>query len=256
MKKEKTKEVEVFKNISIWIFIGLIFISIGFVILERIGGKIAYSFIIYSLSIIITIFALIFLSSSIILLFIVKNKKVVFFKYSQIKLLIKLNYYFMIVIADIWKIDKRHIRRFFIKLNNIAVESLNLKVNVDDILILIPHCTQNSKCRIKLTEDIGLCQNCGLCNMNEIKKIKNEIGIKVSVVNGGTAARMRIKNIKPKFVLAIACERDLIDGIVDTGEQLYVYGFLNERPNGPCVDTTFDIKKFKKILMGFVSEKT
>jgi len=41
---------------------------------------------------------------------------------------------------------------------------------------------------------------------------------------------------RPKLIIAVACDRDLASGIQDT-YPIPVYGVLNERPHGPCLDT-------------------
>jgi hypothetical protein len=49
-----------------------------------------------------------------------------------------------------------------------------------------------------------------------------------------------VKKIRPKAVLAIACERDLTSGIQDV-YPLPAVGVMNIRPNGPCYNTHVDI---------------
>jgi hypothetical protein len=51
-------------------------------------------------------------------------------------------------------------------------------------------------------------------------------------------------------IIAVACHRDLTDGVRDSW-RYPVYAVLNERPKGPCFETTvsastieFAIKKF------------
>ena len=45
-------------------------------------------------------------------------------------------------------------------------------------------------------------------------------------------ARQMVKEIRPKAIIAVACERDLTSGIQDVFP-LPVIGVLNERPFGP-----------------------
>jgi len=69
------------------------------------------------------------------------------------------------------------------------------------------------------------------------------------VATGGTLARRLIVEIKPTLILAVACERDLVSGILDA-YPIPVYGILNQRPHGPCNNTTVDLEK---VRAGFVS---
>jgi hypothetical protein len=47
--------------------------------------------------------------------------------------------------------------------------------------------------------------------------------------------------------VAVACELDLTSGIQDS-YPLPVIGILNERPNGPCINTKVDIQKVKAAI--------
>ncbi|HCC07287.1 MAG TPA: hypothetical protein DEP72_03885 [Clostridiales bacterium] len=250
MQKERLDEVKVLKNISTWILMIFLVVVICFTTLKNIGNETIYGFVLYFMSLMIMMFALIFVIITQLLILIFKNQKLYFLNYTQIKIINKMEYFIIIALADFLKIDKKYIRRFFIKVNNTAVESLDKKNSLKDILILVPHCIQNSKCEIKLTENIELCKNCGLCGMNELNKIKKEFNINIFVANGGTAARKKIKDIMPKFIIAIACERDLIEGIIDT-ENAPTYGILNMTPNGPCANTIFNVEELREALKKF-----
>ena len=71
------------------------------------------------------------------------------------------------------------------------------------------------------------------------------MGFHFFVVTGGTLARQTVKTIRPKAVLAIACERDLTSGIQDV-YPLPAVGVLNIRPNGPCYNTHVDIQQVRR----------
>ena len=49
------------------------------------------------------------------------------------------------------------------------------------------------------------------------------------------------------LVLTVACERDLTSGIKDC-YPLPVIGILNDRPFGPCFNTTVDVRKIDEAL--------
>ncbi|MDP4180203.1 MAG: DUF116 domain-containing protein [Bacillota bacterium] len=140
--------------------------------------------------------------------------------------------------------NKDAIRKFYIDINNILVESGGLKFKPEDILVVLPHCLQNNECGIKITSDIKNCKRCGKCNIGEITNIMRETGIKAVVVTGGTAARNVISKSKPKIIIAVACERDLISGIFDV-KNICVIGITNERPNGPCFNTFVNIEALR-----------
>jgi hypothetical protein len=73
------------------------------------------------------------------------------------------------------------------------------------------------------------------------------------VATGGTLARKHITDHRPDAVIAVACPRDLSSGIIDCFP-IPVYGILNQRPEGPCVNTLVDIEKIHWAIKNFVSQ--
>lgn len=144
-------------------------------------------------------------------------------------------------------LDKDKIRQSFIAMNNSLVISQRQKVRPDRILVLLPHCIQLFDCEIKVTGDINKCVQCGRCDIKGLVEIGRKYHIDISVATGGTLARKVIVEKRPKLVLAVACERDLTSGIKDC-YPLPVIGILNERPFGPCFNTTVDTAKIDEAL--------
>lgn len=71
---------------------------------------------------------------------------------------------------------------------------------------------------------------------------------------GGTVARKIIRETKPRAIIAVACERDLVGGIQDIAPKIAVIGIPNSRPDGPCRDTRIDLLEFESAL-NFFSNK-
>ena len=118
----------------------------------------------------------------------------------------------------------------------------------EEILLLLPHCLQNSDCLHKVTWDkLDNCRLCGKCSIPSIIEIEKNYKVKAVVVSGGTAAREIIKQRKPSCILAVACENDLISGLREV-RKIPVIAVLNQRPCGPCKDTTVDISVIKSYL--------
>jgi hypothetical protein len=118
---------------------------------------------------------------------------------------------------------------------------------IKKIALLLPHCIQNYSCPYKITSDIENCRECGLCKVGDIYKLTKQYNLSVKVATGGTLARMFIKKERPDFVVAVACERDLIAGVCDAFP-MTVYGIFNKQINGPCINTDVSIEEIKKIL--------
>jgi len=150
-------------------------------------------------------------------------------------------------VSGIFKVDVEALNLFYVDLNNIMVRSCPGKYTPDKILLLLPHCMQNSECLYKVTGKISNCRRCGRCKIGEIAEIFIERGIHVEVVSGGTAARKLVMTLKPRLVLAVACERELTSGILDAGD-IPVIAIINQRPEGPCNNTTINTEELRNIL--------
>ena len=147
--------------------------------------------------------------------------------------------------------DRDNIRKFYIEVNNIYVHSVTGIYKPADVLLLLPHCLQDSQCGYKITGRIENCHKCGKCSIGEISRIVEQTGIHAVVVTGGTAARNLVKEIKPRMILSVACERDLMVGIADVGS-IPAIGVLNERPNGPCTNTTVNVGDLRDKLFEII----
>lgn len=184
----------------------------------------------------------------------VKRRRVNTVLLIPIRLGLKLVMPFALFVTDLLKHDKDMIRSLFIDINNLFVQSGSIRKSPDKIMLLLPHCLQNSECTFKVTGDIANCRKCGRCTIGSILKMIEEKGVKAIVVTGGTAARNTIAREKPEIVLSVACERDLAIGISDVS-QIPVLGVLNQRPNGPCVNTTVDVELLRKKLDSIIENK-
>ena len=156
----------------------------------------------------------------------------------------------IIKIASIIGIPKDEIRKVYVKLNNKYIYSQKYNLNSEDILILIPHCVQKNSCKLKVTTNIDICKQCGLCNIGDLVKLKEKKNVNIFVATGGTLARKIIFENKPKAVIAVACERDLTSGVQDISK-IPVLGVFNKRPNGPCVDTCIDVEEVENAINFF-----
>jgi len=144
-------------------------------------------------------------------------------------------------------IPRDTIRQSFIAMNNSLVMARKIRVKPDRILILLPHCLQLVDCDIKVTGDIKKCIRCDRCDISGLARLAEKYHIDISVATGGTLARKIIMEKRPKLVLAVACEGDLTSGIRDC-YPLPVLGILNDRPFGPCYNTSVDLEKIDEAI--------
>lgn len=147
-------------------------------------------------------------------------------------------------------ISREEVQRSFLEVNNALAGAKALKRLPRDarILILLPHCLQNSDCRIRVTSDIENCKSCGQCDLGQFREMLEEVqGVQVAVATGGGVAREIVKKTRPQVIVAVACERDLTHGICDVS-QIPVVGVLNRRPYGPCYDTCVDVALIRRAV--------
>jgi len=144
-------------------------------------------------------------------------------------------------------ISKEKIRESFVHVNNAFLKAMKKKFKAKDVLILLPHCLQNTECNIRITVDIRNCQACGRCDICELLKIADRYNVAIAIATGGTLARKIIVENRPKLIVAVACDRDLVEGLREVFP-IPVYGVINLRPEGPCCNTRVEVEKIDHVL--------
>jgi hypothetical protein len=167
-------------------------------------------------------------------------------------MVLKIYYPFLMMAGAFMKDRKEDLQQYIIDLNNKLVRKESPKTK--RILLLLPHCLQVNECKIRLTHNIYNCERCGKCEIKDLISIAEENKLNLFVATGGTLARRTVLDLKPGAIVAIACQRDLSSGIVDT-YPIPIIGIPNERPYGPCINTKVDLEKVKEAII-FLSSST
>ncbi|MEF8824535.1 MAG: DUF116 domain-containing protein [Desulfohalobiaceae bacterium] len=157
----------------------------------------------------------------------------------------------MIGVGRLMGLSKERIRASFVQVNNDIVQAERSTFFPEEILLLMPHCLQNSLCKYRLTYNINNCRRCGECQIADLLSFSESFGVKLAIATGGTIARRIVVQNRPRLIIAVACERDLSSGIQDT-YPLPVYGILNERPHGPCLDTRVPLPQLELAIRSFL----
>ncbi len=178
----------------------------------------------------------------------------VFLSHTMRGVTIKLFLPLMTMLGRFLHISKSKIQASFIKVNNELVLGENKRYQASEILMLMPHCLQNSRCKIRLTYDVSHCKRCGKCPIAGLLDLSERYGIKLAVATGGTIARRIVVQNRPRLILAVACERDLSSGIQDV-YPLPCFGVLNQRPYGPCLDTHVPLEYVEWALQAFLHKE-
>ncbi len=150
--------------------------------------------------------------------------------------------------------QRKHVlARSYIQFLNGLVLKQNLHIPAERILVLAPHCLQWDQCPHKITRRVDNCRQCGHCTIGSLLDLSHRSGAHLAVASGGTQARQLVCALRPKAIVAIACERDLISGMEDV-LPLPVLGLLNERPYGPCFNTHVDVSALCRFLERLTGE--
>jgi len=160
---------------------------------------------------------------------------------------------FMILMGKVVGVSKVRIQQSFIELNNHLVRSNKHFIRPDRLLILLPHCIQDFDCQVKITGNIKNCKGCGKCEIKDLIELSEQYHLKIAVATGGTLARRIIVENRPQAIVAVACELDLTSGIQDS-YPIPVIGILNDRPNGPCINTKVEIEKVRSAILDFLED--
>ena len=133
-------------------------------------------------------------------------------------------------------ISKDRVGNSFIKVHNFITKNFAGNLSTDRLLILLPRCLKRET-RAQI--------------MNRI----NGHDFKVVTAGGGEQAREAIRRHQPTFILALACERDLMSGISDVAEKIPVLAIPNKRPEGPCKNTEVYLDELDEILKFIIERK-
>lgn len=172
-----------------------------------------------------------------------------------VKLYNRVMYPVTILLGKLIGLKKEQVRESYVHVNNSFIKAMNLKFDPDDILILLPHCLQDSECKIRISNNIENCVQCGRCNIGDLLTVAKKFKVPIAIANGGTLARRIVYKYKPKFIIAVACDRDLVSGIQDV-YPIPVFGIFNLRPNGPCFNTKVDAVQVENALRKLLNEET
>ena len=164
---------------------------------------------------------------------------------------VRLFFPLMELLAKFVGIDRGSVRRSFIKVNNELVLSRRKTVEPHKLLLLLPHCVQRSTCPHRLVHNADLCLRCGGCPVVALLDLRDKYGIRFAIATGGTIARRIVVQTRPACIIAVACERDLTSGIQDS-YPLPVFGVLNSRPKGPCLDTLVPMDALEDVIRLFL----
>lgn len=170
------------------------------------------------------------------------------------KLTVRILFPLALAVGRLLRIDPDTVRASFVAMNNALVRASARLIRGDNLLLLLPHCLQSFECPHRVTSEVRNCRLCGKCEISDLISLCDTYGIRMSIATGGTLARRVIVETRPKAIVGVACERDLTSGIQDA-YPIPVMGVLNERPHGPCRDTTVDLARVEGAVTVFLEAR-
>lgn len=158
------------------------------------------------------------------------------------------------LIKTVLRISREDYEAGFVAFNNSVLATRRFTLaKPGDILLLLPQCLQDEECDVRLQRNVGDCKGCGTCDITDILALAKEHNIPVDLATGGEAARQKIADSNASAVLAVACERELASGILDSFPRA-VWGVLNIRTNGYCTTTEVDCERVHAALLFMLGE--
>ena len=142
----------------------------------------------------------------------------------------------------------RVLDRFIIAVNSLRCRISKRRFRPENMLLLLPHCLQNHECKEPIGEDIANCKACGRCKIKDLCALAKRYGIPVCVASGGREAQARARAPEVRVILAVACKRELAEGIRATFPKKVAH-VPNSWPHGPCKDTDVDVAEVEAAVL-------
>lgn len=121
-----------------------------------------------------------------------------------------------------------------VKVYDFFAASRERKVGKGELLLLIPRCLSKTA-------------------LDGVLAIAGKYQVAVFVATRGQLARRVIRERRPRAVVAVACERDMVSGLTDVAGKVPVLGLTMSLPAGPCKDAGLDLGKLEHWVRTYVA---
>ena len=120
-----------------------------------------------------------------------------------------------------------------VKVYNALAAERGRKVGKGELLLLIPRCLSKAA-------------------LDGVLAIAGKYEVPVFVATRGQLARRVIRERRPRAVVAVACERDMVSGLHDVAGKVPVLGLTMTLPSGPCKDAGLDLVQLENWVRSYV----
>lgn len=121
-----------------------------------------------------------------------------------------------------------------VKVYNALALVRSVKVGRGEMLLLIPRCLSRE-------------------TLDGVLGIAGKYGVPVFVATRGQLARRVIRERRPRAVVAVACERDMVSGLHDVAGKVPVLGLTMTLPAGPCKDARLNLGQLEEWVKAYVT---
>lgn len=121
-----------------------------------------------------------------------------------------------------------------VKVYNALALIRHRKVNTGELLLLVPRCLSRE-------------------TLDGVLAVAKRYAVPVFVATRGQLARRVIRERRPRAVVAVACERDMVSGLHDVAGKVPVLGLVLKLPSGPCKDTVLDLGQLEEWVKAYVA---
>jgi hypothetical protein len=120
-----------------------------------------------------------------------------------------------------------------VKVYNALAMMRRRKVGQGELLVLIPRCLSKE-------------------TLDGVLGVAARYEVPVFVATRGQLARRVIRERRPRAVVAVACERDMVSGLHDVAGKIPVLGLTMTLPSGPCKDALVDLGQLEAWVRSYV----
>ena len=120
-----------------------------------------------------------------------------------------------------------------VKVYNALAMLRGRKVGKGELLLLIPRCLSKE-------------------TLDGVLAIAGKYEVPVFVATRGQLARRVIRERRPRAVVAVACERDMVSGLHDVAGKVPVLGLTMTLPAGPCKDARVNLGQLEEWVRSYV----
>jgi uncharacterized protein len=120
-----------------------------------------------------------------------------------------------------------------VKVYNALALMRSRKVNQGELLLLVPRCLSRE-------------------TLDGVLEIAKRYAVPVFVATRGQLARRVIRERRPRAVVAVACERDMVSGLHDVAGKVPVLGLTMQLPSGPCRDAVLDLPRLEEWVRAYL----